>query len=693
MLKGLSYRNAKRQAGKYFIYWGSLIGAVALIYGFNALIFSTVMQELSSILSYGGSNELGYMIIIFSVIITFILGWFVSYMMNFMLRKRSREISTYMILGIDKKQIIKMLFSENLFIGGSALIVGWLLGIFVSEVLESIVIHMFRGQYSLSPGFSLRAAGMTFLYFCLIYLVAQFRSKRKLDQMKLINLLHYDQHNEVTRIQNTRTGIIFFCISIFSGSGGIYLFSMPNGGLTDVVFGFLLIVICLTLLFIGLGAMVQKVFEKSKYWKYKKTNLFLYRLLSSKINGISIALGIVATLFTISISCIGMANAFYSVMNKAIDLQAFDITILHREGSYDFSNYAKYLLETTDMTGDHKYNLYTEQKTSFMAIRNNILSKYLKETGKDLEPEDITFLENQYDTFMRYSDYNRLREIVGLSSIEMGEEQFIVHCMPYLATAYINFTSGNYKLEISNQDLTIGGIYTESFSQYNGYVNGQEYLIIIPDYLVDTMDIVYSLYVATTKEPLHNAYFDDFQKHFDTLKNLDTGVVVSDDQGFASKLRYENMDYISGKYALQTNSQIIIILPLFYLALILCISGTVILAVQLLSESDVIVKHYRMLRTLGMAEDALMKILRKHVFIYFLFPLVPAVIFGGILVFVFARTMLILSFDTPIFLPIQTPIIQAVAITITIFMAIYWIYVFIAYTALKKEVVGIGYTK
>lgn len=686
MMKGLSFRNAKRQVGKYFIYWGSLIGAVALIYGFNALIFSNVMQELSSILSYRGSNELGYMIITFSVIITFILGWFVSYIMNFMLRKRSSEISTYMILGVDKKQIIKMLFAENIFIGGSALIVGWLLGIFVSEVLESIVIHMFRGQYSLSPGFSLPAAGMTFFYFCLIYLVAQFRSKRKLDQMKLIKLLYYDRHNEVTQIQHSKTGIILSCISLLCGCGGIYLFSMPSGRLIDVVSGFLLIVPCLVFLFIGLGAMVQKIFENSNSWKYKKTNLFLYRLLSSKINGISIALGIIATLFTIAISCIGMANAFYSVMNKATDLQVFDITILHMDELYDFSAYAKYLSETTDVKKDYAYTLYTEQKTSFMTVRNNTLSKYLKEIGKDFRHEDYTFAENRFDTFMKYSDYSMLREMLGLNAVEMDENQFIVHCMPYLAAEYIDYTSGTYKLTISNQDLSIGDIYTETFSQYGGYGNGQEYLIIIPDSLANNMDVAYSLYVATTKEPLDNAYLDEFQKHFDSLKKLDTGVVVSGDHGFASKLRYENTDYISGKYTLQKNSLIIIIFPLFYLALIVCIIGTVILAVQLLSESSIIVKHYGILRTLGMGYNALITTLKKHVFLYFLFPLLPAVIFGGILVFVFSRTMLILSFDAPVFLPIQTPVVQAVAITIAIFIAIYCIYVFIAYTTLKKEI-------
>ncbi|MCQ7020540.1 hypothetical protein M9Y09_18810, partial [Clostridioides difficile] len=57
---------------RYLIYWCSLIGSVALIYAFNALIFSDVMQELSSILNNGGSDEFSYMIIIFSFIITFI---------------------------------------------------------------------------------------------------------------------------------------------------------------------------------------------------------------------------------------------------------------------------------------------------------------------------------------------------------------------------------------------------------------------------------------------------------------------------------------------------------------------------------------------------------------------------------------------------------------------------------------------
>lgn len=40
MLNKLSIRNAKRQAKEYLMFFATMIGAVALIYSFNSLVFS-----------------------------------------------------------------------------------------------------------------------------------------------------------------------------------------------------------------------------------------------------------------------------------------------------------------------------------------------------------------------------------------------------------------------------------------------------------------------------------------------------------------------------------------------------------------------------------------------------------------------------------------------------------------------------
>lgn len=96
-----------------------------------------------------------------------------------------------------------------------------------------------------------------------------------------------------------------------------------------------------------------------------------------------------------------------------------------------------------------------------------------------------------------------------------------------------------------------------------------------------------------------------------------------------------------------------------------------------------------MLRTLGMIDSEVIKILKKHVCLYFSIPLIPAVIFGGILVSVFSYNMFNISFDAPVFFNIQIPILHAVAITLINFVVIYCIYVFITYVALRKEILHI----
>ena len=130
MLASLSLRNMKRQLSEYKIYWLSLIGVVALMYAFNSLIVSPTMQQLFSLFAESGNSDIGVIATLFSIVIVFALGWFVSYMMDFILQRRSKEISTYMILGVEKSDICKMIFKENTLFGLLALIVGFGFGIY-----------------------------------------------------------------------------------------------------------------------------------------------------------------------------------------------------------------------------------------------------------------------------------------------------------------------------------------------------------------------------------------------------------------------------------------------------------------------------------------------------------------------------------------------------------------------------------
>ncbi|EPZ57430.1 ftsX-like permease family protein [[Clostridium] sordellii ATCC 9714] len=156
-----------------------------------------------------------------------------------------------------------------------------------------------------------------------------------------------------------------------------------------------------------------------------------------------------------------------------------------------------------------------------------------------------------------------------------------------------------------------------------------------------------------------------------------------------TRIIHKDKDYVSGRFAAQTTSQsIVLILPFFYLALIVSIIGTVILSVQLISENNKNAEHYSMLKTLGMSDKVLNKTLRNHILLYFSTPLIPAILLGGGLISVITRTLSVIAFDVPVFYSIKTLVVLTVVVTIALFMIIYCIYAFVTYIAYKREVLN-----
>lgn len=99
-LRDLSWRNARRQARDYLVYFVTIVIATALMYAFNGLVFSREIAELSAKLS-----SLPLVIVLASVAVVLILGWLVAYITRFMLTRRSRELGTYLLIGLEHRQV------------------------------------------------------------------------------------------------------------------------------------------------------------------------------------------------------------------------------------------------------------------------------------------------------------------------------------------------------------------------------------------------------------------------------------------------------------------------------------------------------------------------------------------------------------------------------------------------------------
>ena len=122
-LSKLSLRNARRQARDYLVYFVTVVMAAALLYSFNGLVFSGEVRQLSE-----GMDMLPFVIVLASAVVVCIFGWLVSYATGFMLSRRSRELGTYVLIGLTNRQVARLFFLENLAVGGAALVLGLALG-------------------------------------------------------------------------------------------------------------------------------------------------------------------------------------------------------------------------------------------------------------------------------------------------------------------------------------------------------------------------------------------------------------------------------------------------------------------------------------------------------------------------------------------------------------------------------------
>ena len=199
MLGKLAIRNAFRSIRDYRIYIITVTIAFALMYAFNMIVFSEDIMMLNRMML-----TFAYMVVFISILVVFVIGWLVHYMTKFMLHRRSKELGTYMVLGISNRAITRLFLAENIIIGGISFLLGMIFGTFLYQVLTMIIMHIFEAVYEVKLVFSVKAFALTILYIILIYCFSLLRMKRKIGKMKIYDLLHAEKQNEIVFVKHQK---------------------------------------------------------------------------------------------------------------------------------------------------------------------------------------------------------------------------------------------------------------------------------------------------------------------------------------------------------------------------------------------------------------------------------------------------------------------------------------------------------
>lgn len=163
---------------------------------------------------------LPYLIVAASLLIILIMGWIISYMINYMLKKRSKEFSVYMVSGIPNRKISRLIFYENSLIGLLAFVPGVLLGMLFSQILEAVLLNMFGLPYTLHFSFSPSTVGLTLLYFAVMLLYSIRKNGKWIRRVQLRDMLYYDRQSEKAPVSGGVSAILIFCLSALIGCAG-----------------------------------------------------------------------------------------------------------------------------------------------------------------------------------------------------------------------------------------------------------------------------------------------------------------------------------------------------------------------------------------------------------------------------------------------------------------------------------------
>ncbi|MDU2112540.1 MAG: ABC transporter permease, partial [Clostridiales bacterium] len=329
MLRKLAIRNAKRSIKDYLVYLITVIMSFSLIIAFNLIVYSKDVRELSSTMM-----NFRLAVIEVSVLVVFVIGWLINYTMKFMLSKRSKEFGTYMILGIERKDIIKMFLIENIFLGIFAFVVSIFIGYILSDLLTAVIMNIFEVQYKLNFSISWQPFALSILYFIIIYLFVMFRINRRMKKMKVYDLLYLDKQNEERVFKNSKKKKILFVVFFIIGITSLTLFKKglyhvgDNGSIPMIVGGVPLLIISIYGITITVGDFIIDFVINRKKIKYKNDNLFITRQFTSKIKTMGMTLGTLSLLITLSFLSLSGSMMYTDMFNAQINsIAAYDVMI------------------------------------------------------------------------------------------------------------------------------------------------------------------------------------------------------------------------------------------------------------------------------------------------------------------------------------------------------------------------------
>ena len=542
---------------------------------------------------------------------------------------------------MGKRQISNIILYETVFVGIISLLVGLVLGIFLSQFMSVIVAKMFEADMSeFQFVFSKSACIKTCIYFAIMYLAVIFFNTLTISRYRLINLLNSNKKNEKVRFKNPFLAIIVFLGACFILGyayklvlGPVNSFSSFKKLLPPILMG----IVGTILIFWSLSGFILQIVQMIKKIYLKDTNMFILRQLNNKINTTVISMSVICLMLFMTITILSCALSIRETMQaemKEMTPVDINLTEMANVGEIYDSGWQRGpsteeqrkasrvpIVETLKENGLNMNVLKDIVEIPIYSQEGFTLKEFLGDDFEEIDKLYPFMIFSTPEKIIKISDYNKIARLYGIKEYSLKDNEYIMVCNfdGMIEVRNVALKDGN-KIEIAGKE------YISKYKECkDGFIeisasHTETGIILVPDSCKLTDDMKYKMFLAANynsdteegKEEIEQNFVDGSEA--DLIKNLESKGIVIDGM---SKIAI-----IESSVGLTT----IITFIAIYLGIIFLIASSAILALKQLTESSDNKQRYTILRKIGCDEKIINKSLFRQIGIFFMLPLILAII-------------------------------------------------------------------
>lgn len=674
----LALGNVRKSLRDYTVYFVTLVLGVTVFYAFNTISGQAdFLSEDTRQMVKTVAMLMGFV----TVFLAFVLGFLMVYANNYLVKRRKREFGLYQLLGMRQGQVSLILVLETLLASVASLLVGLAMGVLFSQILVFVTAALFNETVTnFSFRFSPEAALFTLICFSLVFVVMLVFNLRTLHKVRLVELMGASRVNERTRVRSLPVSVVGVMLGlaliIWSYTrllkDGLPINSAEQFGGFFLTTG--IVTVGTLVLFYALSGVLLHVAHAFKGSYYRGLNMFTVRQLSSRINTVSLSMGVISLILFLAITSVSSGLGICAGISDSI----------RRQTPYDASLSLHYGHADDEGGGGVTYQYDADALLAAHGIDLSVISSQVVKVSShyandvdDSDPLTIDTLSrragvslpdspltNTYRdiplSLISASDYNSLRRMAGLDTVDMGGDGYVVasNAGGALVRAYNDLLAAHPTVSLRGRTLRpVSNVVDESSASTLSDSYSSAGVFVVPDDLL--ADIKPTIIYVNLNYSVSKAEGDRFMSQaLDTLANVKDGVGI-----ILGTTRTQAETTSRGTSAIISYLAI-------YIGFVLVIACAAILAIQQLSSASDAAPSYLLLSELGCPAEMAMGSLLMQNLTFFLLPLVVALAHSAVAL---SQVMTVVSLIG------QGSWVIPILVTAVAFVAVYGTYLMVTY--------------